>query len=241
MARPRWRCWCPRPGRRAVVRLDLARCLLSNQRCTRRRRRRRCAGTEPRACSLLPVRPCGRRRRLRVPTVLRHPQRWPLRRTPLRAHRRRRWWWRRGYGSTRWLCLCRRGRSPRRPSTSHPIVVFAGHHVASGFGSNATRPAARRRTDLHASADRTSAERADPARPAQSIRLPPRRPCRRQVPPPTGAESTPTRRKDKRDTPIRLRQRTHPLQGVLALSAVGVPAWTGEPIPHHECWGADGE
>ncbi len=222
MTRARRWCGCPCPGRfRSVVRLDLARCLLSSQRCTRRCRR--CAGTNPGASRLLPVGPCGRRKRLRAPTALRHTQRWPLCRTPLRAHRRRRWRGRR-YGSTRWLCLCRCRRSPRRTLTSHPIVVFAGHDVASGFGSSATRPATRRRADLHASVDRTFVKRADPARPAQGIRLPPRRPCRRQEPPPTSAGRTQTVRKDKRDNPIRPRQRTHLTRGVLALSAVGVHA-----------------
>jgi len=221
MPRTRRRCRCPRPGWRAGFRLPLARCLLSNQRCTRRCRR--CAGTNPGASRLLLVGPCGRRKRLRAPTALRHPQRWPLCRTPLRAHRRRRWR-RRRYGSTRWFWLCRRGRSPRRTSTSHPIVVFAGHDVASGFASSATRPAARRRAAPYASVDRTFVERADPARPPQGIRRPRRRRCRRQEPPPTSAENTPTVRKDKRDNPIRPRQRTHLTRGVLALSAVGVHA-----------------
>ncbi len=230
MPRARWRCRGLCSGRcRAVA--GLRRPGLADWLRGRRRgpghRRGGCAGTRPGAPRRPVLGPAVRRERLRAATGIRHPQRCPLQGDPLRQ--RRRWC----CGRARWLCLCRRGRSPRRPLTSHPIVVVGRHDIASGFGSSATRPAARRRADLHASADRTSAERADPARPAQGIRPPQRWPCRRQKPPPTGAESTSTGGKSKRDTPIRPRQRTHPSGGVLALSAVGVPETSEDPIPHH--------
>ncbi len=43
----------------------------------------------------------------------------------------------------------------------------------------------------------------------------------------------PNRTKRQARHPIRPRQRTHPFRGVLALSAVGVPETSEDPIPHH--------
>ncbi len=194
-----------------------------------RHRQRGCGAIRPGVGSRpLPLWTRHHRTRSRSALGLRHPQRCPLHH-PLRT-RLREW----THSRTRCPCLRRHSRCPRWTPTGHPIVVITGHDFASGFVASATRPVARRRTVLPASVDMTSVEKADPAWPPKGIRRPPRWPRRRQEPPPTGAESAPTRRKNKRNTPIRPRQRTHPSRGVLALSAVGRLVSSGAPIPHHQ-------
>jgi len=177
MPRTRRRRWGLCSGRfRPVVRLDLARCLLSSQRCTRCWGRGRCVGTNLRGRLLL-VGHCGRRRRLRAPTGLRHPQRGSLAHPPVGAPSHGRPRRRRRYGSTGDRVSAATGGAhdgPRRTTRLLESLVTTFPPVPV---RPAPRPAARMTTAPRAGIDHTDQKRADPARAPLGNRLPQRRPA----------------------------------------------------------------